>query len=410
MPLFPPCFPVCTSPGSGSSRRKQKASQYKMQEKKKQSSYRKNKTKYGRRDKKKKPDAIHDFNIESSHSATINEKEYKVAGLCKCFSLCDVFGSKRRYRQQSSSYPDVGYESGMSTSSPTINNSSFDNKTQQLTPLEMRNGDDEMSCGSTDSKSSVTRSNASDASLLDSLKMHDTKMAQIADISRFDSKVQPKKPTPAADISLIESFKVQYHEPTPLNIASIQNSKNDLTRFGLSNEIYYGSSDSSSQSYVIPGNEVSGQQKTVKNINIKSIEPYDGQDHKSHLNVRNEIRYGSCDSSCESDFKKKASITPLGVASNSCSEHSDSRLSREYKTSINEDKNIIDPYDVKRIDEAETALIEHQLDEMSNQSSCLSFESDDFLEDDHEEGNYSAHGDGVIDLMPISEETGEDSE
>jgi len=360
MPLFPPCFPVWTSPGSGSSRRKQKASQYMMREKKKQASYRKSKTRYGRREKKKKSDAIHDCNVDSSRID--DEKEFKVVGLCKCFSLCDVFGSKRRYRQQLSSYPDVGYESGMSTSSPTINNLSFDNKTQNLTPLQMSCANDEMSCGSTDSKSSVTRSNASDTSLLDIPKIQDTKTAQIADFLNFDNS------------------KVQYYKST--------------------------SGDSSSDAYLIPGDDIFSEQKAAKS-------GYDG------------TYYGSCDSSYKSDpiplMKKKQNITPPGKAPNSGTDISDNGLSGENKTSINEGKNIIDPYDVQRIerrcsdcfslpDDAETALIEHQLDEMSNQSSCLSFESDDFLEDDHDEGNYSAHGEGGIDLMPISEETGEDSE
>lgn len=62
-------------------------------------------------------------------------------------------------------------------------------------------------------------------------------------------------------------------------------------------------------------------------------------------------------------------------------------------------------------DDAETALIEHQLDEMSNQSSILSFDADDFLEDDTEYVNYALHdGENCVDLTPIHEEVDEDSE
>ena len=61
-------------------------------------------------------------------------------------------------------------------------------------------------------------------------------------------------------------------------------------------------------------------------------------------------------------------------------------------------------------DDAETAFIERQLDEMSNQSSILSIDPDDFMEDDADDGNYAVHVDNYLDLTPIHEEIGEDFE
>eukprot|EP00555_Chaetoceros_dichaeta_P005160 CAMPEP_0198266762 /NCGR_PEP_ID=MMETSP1447-20131203/29981_1 /TAXON_ID=420782 /ORGANISM="Chaetoceros dichaeta, Strain CCMP1751" /LENGTH=209 /DNA_ID=CAMNT_0043956999 /DNA_START=487 /DNA_END=1116 /DNA_ORIENTATION=- len=53
----------------------------------------------------------------------------------------------------------------------------------------------------------------------------------------------------------------------------------------------------------------------------------------------------------------------------------------------------------------EDELIEYQLDEMSNQSSILSFDVDDFMEDDHDIGNYTVHVENCPNLKSINEET-----
>lgn len=141
--------------------------------------------------------------------------------------------------------------------------------------------------------------------------------------------------------------------------------------------------------------------------------------------VYDEISCGSADSSSESDLSPlKVSITFTGPGSKPGLNLSLDELFRNEKALIREDRNPIDTDDVEGIwkqrpespgnysfpDEDETALIEHQLDELSNQSSQLSFDADDFLEDDNELETYADHVDNDLDLAPINEETMEDLE
>jgi len=58
----------------------------------------------------------------------------------------------------------------------------------------------------------------------------------------------------------------------------------------------------------------------------------------------------------------------------------------------------------------ETALVEGQLDELSNQSSTMSFDTDDFLEDDNEQSAFTVQDQNYLDLAPINEESGEETE
>lgn len=97
-------------------------------------------------------------NINSNIHDDAMEGDNTVGIVCKCFSVCHIFGSSRRRHKKLSPHDDKGYESGMSKSSirtPTTDRSSFDSPKflHSNDPFRGCGIDDETSRGSADTSS-----------------------------------------------------------------------------------------------------------------------------------------------------------------------------------------------------------------------------------------------------------------
>jgi len=343
------------------------------------------------------------------------DENYQIARLCECLSLRSVFRSKRRYRQHVSSCheEDIGYESTLSKSSvttPTIDHSFSDSPKvrHDKSPPKISGGNDEISCQSSASKSNRTISTSNNSFFDDIPKIqHDKSPSKISgfndeisyECAKFKSNAsKSSRTTLTSDNSL-------------LDIPTIQLDMRPSKMSGVSGERSCERADYKSSA--------SESSRTTHITDASFFDPVPISDG----------------SSCESvDVSSLLDLTPLvnKVSNITLAESAASKVDMHLsldglfitkeKISKSDYRNVIDPHDVQRVgrrysgcfslpdESAETALIERQLDEMSNQSSILSFDADDFLEDDNDDGNYVVHVESCLDLSPIDEEIAEDSE
>lgn len=414
MPLFPPFPLACTPPGSGRTRtRNVKRKTYKSMPrvKKTASSYQSDKPTSEQLEKINISDPTRGAcDIDNSGQDDKVEEAHQVAGICQCLSLRGVFRTTRRYRHRHRQYTLSKSLSTTSVTAPTIENSCFNNPRPKIQlhkiPPKISGVNDEISFESAEYKSSASKSS----------QITPTSNNSLADIPKIQL---DKRPFKRSGITGEIFFKSTEYKSNTLKSSQItptsDSSFADTPKKQLDKRPLYGEISCESDDYK------SSASKSNRTTYITDVSFFDA------LTISDGSSCGRVDISSVLDLTPSvnniSSIKFAESASKLDTNVSLEELFTREKASKIDHRTVIDSYDAQRagrrgsgclsLDEAETALVERQLDEMSNQSSILSFDAEDFSEDENDDGNYVIHVAPVetgFDLTPIDEGIGEDSE